>query len=234
MKAPRKICARKICAVVPVKETRDAKQRLAGVLSGAQRQQLALAMFEDVLAVLVSVRELAGILVVTIDPAATAIAVRHGARVSDDGARDGHTGAVAAAARQLAAEGRDMLQLPGDVPLVEAHDIGQLIAVHCSVLGSGPAFTIVPARDERGSNAVLCSPPDAVPLRFGENSFFPHLAAAKASGIEPKVVQLPRIALDIDTAEDLALLLAAPARTRARLLLDQWRVDLDNRIKATA
>jgi 2-phospho-L-lactate/phosphoenolpyruvate guanylyltransferase len=228
------MAARKICAVVPVKETRDAKQRLAGVLSGAQRHQLALAMFEDVLAVLVSVRELAGILVVTIDPAATAIAVRHGARVSDGGARDGHTGAVAAAARQLGAESCDMLQLPGDVPLVEAHDIRQLVAAHGGVLGSGPAFTIVPARDERGSNAVLCSPPDAVTLRFGENSLFPHLAAARASGIEPKVVQLPRIALDIDTPEDLALLLAAPARTRARLLLDQWRVDLGDRIKATA
>jgi 2-phospho-L-lactate guanylyltransferase len=230
---------RKICAVVPVKETRDAKQRLAGVLSGAQRQQLALAMFEDVLAVLASVRELAGVLVVTIDPAAAAIAARHGARVSGDGARDGHTGAVAAAAQRLAAESCDILQLPGDVPLVEADDIGQLIAAHCGaahhgILGSGPAFTIVPARDERGSNAVLCSPPDAVPLRFGENSFFPHLAAARASGIEPKVVQLPRIALDIDTPEDLALLLAAPARTRTRLLLDQWRIDLDNRIKVTA
>jgi 2-phospho-L-lactate guanylyltransferase len=225
---------RKICAVVPAKETRDAKQRLAGVLSGAQRQQLALAMFEDVLAVLASVRELAGMLVVTIDPAAAAIAARHGARVSGDGARNGHTGAVVAAARRLAAESCDMLQLPGDVPLVETHDIQQLIAAHCGVLGSGPAFTIVPARDERGSNAVLCSPPDAVPLRFGENSFFPHLAAARASGIEAKVVRLPRIALDIDTPEDLALLLAAPARTRARLLLDQWRIDLDNRIKVTA
>jgi 2-phospho-L-lactate/phosphoenolpyruvate guanylyltransferase len=221
---------RKICAVVPVKEARDAKQRLAGVLSGAQRRELALAMFEDVLAVLASVQELAGIMVVTVDPSAIAIAARYRAQVSHDGARDGHTGAVAAAARQLTAEGCDMLEVPGDIPLVEADDIRQLIAVH----DNAPAFTIVPARDERGSNTVLCSPANAVPLRFGENSFVPHLAAARACGIEPKVVQLPRIALDIDTPEDLALFLAATSRTRARALLDQWRVDLDDKIKVTA
>jgi 2-phospho-L-lactate guanylyltransferase len=221
---------RRICAVVPVKETGDAKQRLAAALTGAQRQQLALAMLEDVLAAIASVRELAGILVVTIDPAATAIAARYGARISSIGARDGHTGAVVAGAQLLATEDCDLLELPGDVPLVEADDIRQLIAGH----GHAPAFTIAPARDELGSNAVLCSPPDAVPLRFGDNSFFPHLAAARACGIEPKIVHLPRIALDIDTPEDLALFLAMPSRTRARALLEQWHVDLGARSKAIA
>jgi 2-phospho-L-lactate guanylyltransferase len=230
MKAPPRLCA-----VIPMKDSGQAKQRLAGVLSGMQRQQLALAMFEDVLAVLASARELAGILVVTIDPAATAIAARYRARICGDGARDGHTGAVAAAARRLATEGLDMLVLPGDIPLVQAGDIRQLMAVH----GSAPAFTIVPARDEHGSNAILCSPACAVPLRFGDDSFFPHLAAAKARGIEPKAVQLPRIALDIDTPDDLTLLLATPlletfARTRTHALLDRWHVRLDDGIKVSA
>jgi 2-phospho-L-lactate/phosphoenolpyruvate guanylyltransferase len=214
----------RLCAVLPVKESGQAKQRLAGVLSAAQRQELAMAMLEDVLAALASVTELAGILVVTVDPSAAAIASRYGARVTSDGARGGHTGAVVAAARQLAAERLGILEVPGDIPLVESGDIRQLIAAHDSGSGGTPAFTIVPARDQRGSNAVLCSPADAVPLRFGENSFFPHLAAARACGIEPKVVQLPRIALDIDTPDELELLLASPSRTRARALLDQWRV----------
>jgi 2-phospho-L-lactate guanylyltransferase len=206
-----------ITAVVPVKDTKEAKQRLAGVLSSAQRQALALAMVEDVLAALAAVPELAGILVVTADPAAAAIAARHGARVSPDGARDGHTGAVAAAARLLGSEA--LLEVPGDIPLVEPRDIRELVVAHGI---DRRAFTIVPARDQRGSNAVLCSPADGVPLRFGENSFFPHLAAARACGIEPKVVRLPRIALDIDTPDDLALLRATPSRSRASALLDSW------------
>ena len=58
---------------------------------------------------------------------------------------------------------------------------------------------------------------DAVPLRFGDNSFFPHLDAARRAGIEPTVLDLPGIALDIDTPEDLARFMAlkpqVPTRT---------------------
>jgi 2-phospho-L-lactate/phosphoenolpyruvate guanylyltransferase len=218
-----------ITAVVPVKETNEAKQRLAGMLSSAQRQALALAMFEDVLAALVASPELGRILVVTVDPAAAAIAARYGACVTGDGARDGHTGAVAAARRLLGEE--DLLQVPGDIPLVEPDDIGRLIAAHDA---DRRAFTIVPARDQRGSNAVLCSPAGAVPLRFGENSFFPHLAAARACGIEPKVVRLPRIALDIDTPYDLALLRATASRCRASALLACWQMPFQQGIEASA
>jgi 2-phospho-L-lactate guanylyltransferase len=223
----------RIQAVVPIKDTSDAKRRLAGVLCAARRQELALTMFEDVLAALTGVRELAGIVVVTVDPAAAAIAARYGARVCNAGAREGHTGAVAAAARELAAQA--MLTLPGDIPLVEADDIRQLIYVHRNATGGGArAFTIVPARDERGSNAILCSPAAAVPLRFGADSFLPHLATARRCAIEPTVVRLPRIALDIDTPDDLSLFLATPSPTRTRALLEQWRLRLHDAMSPTA
>jgi len=223
---------RNIYAVVPIKDTSDAKRRLAGMFGAARRQELALAMFEDVLATLAGVRELAGIVVVTVDPAAAAIAPRYGARVVSAGAREGHTGAVAAAARELAAEG--MLTVPGDVPLVEGGDIRELIDVHRRTTRDGRAFTIVPARDERGSNAILCSPAGAVPLRFGADSFFPHLAGAKRCGIEPAVVRLPRIALDIDTPDDVTQFLATPSHTHTRALLEQWRLRLDEGMSPTA
>jgi 2-phospho-L-lactate/phosphoenolpyruvate guanylyltransferase len=204
-----------IWAVVPVKETGCAKQRLAGLLPAHARQQLAIAMLEDVLQAIAAVPELMGIVVVTIDPTAARIASRMGARVWSDGARDGHTGAVTAAARRLAAHGSTMLTIPGDVPLVSPADIRHLLDIH----RRNPGFTIVPARDERGSNAIVCSPADLVPLRFGADSFFPHLAAARACGVEPTTVHLPRIALDIDEPADLAAFMKVPSTTRARELL---------------
>jgi 2-phospho-L-lactate guanylyltransferase len=216
-----------ICAVVPVKEAADAKQRLAASLSPEQRQQLAHTMFEDVFAALLNTPELASILIVTADRQAAELAARHGAEISDEAARDGHTGAVAAAARRLDERGLHMLTLPADIPLVQPQDIRQLLSAHRRAMqASDRGFTIVPARDERGSNAVVCSPAYAVPLRFGEDSFFPHLGQAKARGIEPMVLQLPNIALDIDTPEDLALLVAAPTRTRSQALLAEWRSTL--------
>ncbi len=203
-------------AVVPVKERDRAKERLSRLLPPEARQQLALAMLEDVLAAVVAASGLAGLLVVTVDPTARHLAERYGARILEEGARDGHTGAVAAAARLLANEERcGMLTLPGDIPLATAGEIGEVVKAH----RMAPSFTIVPSHDEGGSNAVAVSPPDAVPLRFGPNSFYPHLRAAKARGIRPIVVNLPGIALDIDNPEDLAAFMRQPSLTRTRALI---------------
>jgi 2-phospho-L-lactate guanylyltransferase len=120
------------------------------------------------------------------------------------------------AARQLPARGCAMLTLPGDVPLTTTAEIEQVVDAY----RQGHRFVIVPARDERGSNAILAAPADAVPLRFGEDSFFPHLAAARACGIEPAILHLPGIGLDIDTPDDLAAFLARPSTTHARAVLE--------------
>ena len=204
-----------IWAVLPIKDLTQAKQRLAARLTPGQRQALAAIMAEDVLDALAAVPQLAGILVVTVDPAAAALAHRYGARVSTEGARDGHTGAVTAAARLLAQEGRaGMIAVPGDIPRMAAGEITALLAAH----GSAPAFTIAPAHDDLGSNAVLCSPPDAVPLRFGEDSFFPHLDAARRAGLAPTVIRQAGIAMDIDHPADLAAFLRMTPRVPTRTL----------------
>ena len=95
-----------VWAVVPVKELEGAKQRLSSCLSPEERRALATIMLEDVLDAVSAVRELAGMLVVTVDPVATSLAGRYGARIVTEGAREGHTGAVTAAARLLAREGQ--------------------------------------------------------------------------------------------------------------------------------
>lgn len=185
-------------AAVPVKEFGGAKQRLAGLLTPTQRQALAAAMLEDVLAAL-SAAPLAGIMVNTLDAMATELASRFGARIITSGARDGHSGAVAAMAHILAEESAvGMLTCPGDIPGVTADEAEGLLAQHAAA----PAFTIVPAHDARGSNAVLLSPPDLLPLRFGNDSFMPHLEAARQHGLAPTVLRFPGFALDIDNPQD--------------------------------
>lgn len=212
-----------IWAIVPIKELDGAKQRLAPLLSPAQRRALIEVMMGEVLEAVAGARSLAGLLVVTLDPQATALAKRFGARVVTDGAREGHTGSVTAGLRLLASEGRNgMITLPGDIPAVTSQEIDLVVAAHLP----GPAFTISPAHDDLGSNAVICSPPDAVPLRFGENSYFPHLEAAERCGIEPMVIRQPGIAMDIDHPVDLASFLRLPqsAGTRTRALLEEMGV----------
>jgi 2-phospho-L-lactate/phosphoenolpyruvate guanylyltransferase len=207
-----------VWAVVPVKELTGAKQRLSSCLSPDERRTLATTMLEDVLDAVSAVPELAGVLVVTVDPAATSLASRYGARIVTEGAREGHTGAVTAAARTLVRQGRaGMMTMPGDIPRLSSAEIAATLAAH----RAAPAFTIVPAHDDRGSNTVICSPPDAVPLRFGEDSFYPHLDAARGRGIDPLIVRQPGIGMDIDHPVDLVAFLrmspSAPTRTLAFL-----------------
>jgi 2-phospho-L-lactate guanylyltransferase len=201
-----------IWAAVPVKEFAGAKQRLASMLTPMQRQALAAAMLEDVLAALADA-PIAGIMLNTLEPFAGELARRYGARIITEGARDGHTGAVAAMARILGEEGRAaMLALPGDIPRVTSKEIAAVIEAR----RPSPSVTIVPAHDERGSNAVLCSPPTVMQLRFGDDSFLPHLIAARALGIEPTIVKLPGIGLDIDQPRDLQAFRRATPRTATR------------------
>ena len=187
-------------AILPVKEMAGAKQRLAPLLSPEERIGLMQVMLRDVLAALSAAPSLAGIALVTLDPWAQALAQEHGARIITEGAREGHTGAVTSAAAVLQAEGvAAILTLPGDIPAAKPMEIEALIAAATA----SPAFIIAPAHDEQGSNAILMSPPNAVRLRFGEDSYFPHLTASRAAGIAPQILHLQGIAMDIDHPADI-------------------------------
>ena len=203
-------------AVVPVKNLGDVKQRLAGILGQSERTALFRAMLEDVLEALSGASSLAGIALVTRAEEAIALAERYGAECLIEPENRGPTAAVAFAARALADRGAGaLLQVPGDIPRVTSEEIESVMAAHAPA----PAVTIAPSRDFRGSNAVLCSPPDVFPFRFGDDSFYPHLAAARAIAIEPTVIERPGIGLDIDTPDDLEAFLASPSGTRAYRLL---------------
>ena len=199
-------------AVVPIKDIGDAKQRLASVLGVEERRNLFLVMVEDVLAALAKVSLLDGVMIVSRDPEAQRLATQYKARLLEESKNQGHTTAVAYAVRVLKQEGVDgMLQIPGDVPLVRAAEIEEVLRAH----GPAPSITIVPSRDKMGSNCVLCSPPDVMPLQFGINSFYLHLQSAQKHGLCPQVLTFPGIALDVDTPEDLRLLIqkVVPSRT---------------------
>lgn len=198
-------------AVLPCKDLSDAKQRLSPMLPEHERRELSALMLEDVLAALASTRELQGILVVTRDAEARRLAAQFEAEVCLEHENRGHTAAVLSGARHLAATNRmSMITIPGDVPSVTPYELGQVIEAH----GPAPSVTIAPARDKLGSNAVVCSPPGVIPLRFGDNSFYPHLETARQKGIEPSVIESPGLALDIDRPDDLVEFSRTPSATR--------------------
>lgn len=189
-------------AVIPVRGLDEAKQRLARVLAPAQRAALARAMLHDVLKVATSVQSLEGVLLVSADQEAIDLATRYGAEALAEAAPTGYSAAVAAAGRQLISQGAEgFLHLPADVPLATVAEIEQVIAAH----GAAPAVTVVPDLDQRGTNCLALSPPDLLTPAFGPDSCARHCELARSAGLEPAVLQLPGLGLDIDTGDDLVL-----------------------------
>ncbi len=202
----------KLWAVVPVGPFAQAKRRLTPCLLPHERAACARAMFEDVLAALVRSAALAGIVVVTGDADAARMARAAGAVVLADFENAGVSAAVETAARHLVSERQDgMLVIPADVPLTTPEDIDAIVAAH----RAAPSVTLVCASVDGGTNALACSPPDAIEFRFGADSFHRHQLAARERGIEAQVLQLARVGHDIDRPEDLAYFMQYPSATRS-------------------
>jgi 2-phospho-L-lactate guanylyltransferase len=140
--------------------------------------------------------------------------------VVDEGSGRGETGAVELAVKVCRERGASALAvIPGDIPLLTAADV-DVVLQH----GRHYDVVIVPSWDSRGTNAVLLRPPDALQLRFGSWSFFPHVKQAKRKGLSYKVVRLPRVALDVDTPDDLARLVPQAMGTRSYAVMEEMGI----------
>ena len=213
--------------IIPVKKINDAKCRLKFLLNPIQRKQLFQAMLEDVLSVVKSIPEIENISLATICPTAIKIAKKYGASILDTYRDEGQTEAIKKSAETLDKNGiKNMLLLPADIPLVTETEIRKVIEVH----KRSPMMTIVPAKDEQGSNCIALSPPTVIPLSFGPNSYFPHIEIARNSKLKFNTISLPGIGLDIDTPSDLKEVCKQPIRTRTQKFLNDQKI-VDQLIK---
>ena len=206
--------------LVPVKNLAGAKQRLAAALDQPARTELAQAMLLDVLETLANWAHRPDVGIVTSDPFALELADRFHFTVIADHANRGESDAIETATRYCESHGvNSSLVIPGDIPLIQSSELEKIIAA-APVEGS----VLVPAADDRGTNAIFRRPAGLFPARFGNDSFKPHHAAAQATGKPCIVLSLPGIALDVDNPEDLRSLAAAPGETRSQSLIRQWEL----------
>ncbi len=200
--------------LIPVKNLSAAKQRLATILDQPSRTALAQAMLQDVLAALHSWKNHPPVAVVTSDPYAIDLAGEYEFDVIPDADNPGETGAIEMATRICVERGvSSTLVIPADIPLIQAWELEEILK-HAPAEGS----VLVPAADGRGTNAAFRRPANLFPLRFGNDSFKPHHAAALAIGKPCVVLNLPGIAVDVDNPLDLQALMSLPGETRAQQL----------------
>jgi 2-phospho-L-lactate guanylyltransferase len=203
-----------VWAVVPLKNIRRAKQRLASLLTPNERSELMLAMVGDVLDALIQTPDLAGILLVSRAPEAADLAHQYGCELYAEAAGADLSESVQAAGGYLMANrnARGTLIVPGDLPLISAADVATILDQHQHI-------TLVPDSEGDGTNCVVSSPPNLIRYRFDGHSFKPHAEAAYGIGITPRIVRNEAFGIDVDTPRDLLRVLerAGPSRTRTCL-----------------
>jgi 2-phospho-L-lactate/phosphoenolpyruvate guanylyltransferase len=190
--------------LLPVKDLRNAKQRLAGVLTPEQRLGLANAMLADTIRAVQGVRRADRIFVVTNYEPAMQAARTNGWEILREEQQISESLSVDAASRQCEEMGVSaVLRLPLDVPLVESRDMDDLLSVECAA----PAVVVVPSRDGTGTNAILRTPPTLFASHFGSGSFAKHCAEAKRAGAQIIERRNARLEMDVDDEADLRALL---------------------------
>ena len=204
--------------LIPVKDLSNAKQRLSSVLDRAQREELARAMLLDVADAIGGWAERPPLALVTSDPFAMEVAQEFDFEIIQDRLNQGETEAIEMATQVCESRGvKSTLVIPADIPLVQGWELEK-------VLQAAPeeGSVLVPAADGRGTNAAFRRPANLFPLRFGNDSFKPHFAAARDTQKPCLVLLLSGVALDVDSPADLMDLIAAPGETRAQRLARRW------------
>ena len=209
-----------IMALVPVKSLDSGKTRLSPILDIHQRAAMIPAMVDDIFNALAAFGRMP-VLVVTGDSRVASMAESRGFSYLMETACISETMAIEAATRKAGELGAGgTMVVPGDIPLVQPEDFAAVLAA-APLQGS----LLVPAWDGRGTNAALRRPHDLFPLRFGNDSFLPHRAAAEKTGLRCAVLHNERLALDVDSPEDLFRFLEYSSTTITRRVLESFHLE---------
>jgi 2-phospho-L-lactate guanylyltransferase len=181
--------------LIGLKRLDDAKTRLAPDVSPQARRELMLTMLRHVVE---AARDagLGPVALATSEVTAPELARGLGVAVLSDAGLPWNEGLVHAL-RTITPTPGAVLFLAGDLPLLAPGDLTELADA-----APRPGVCIARARDG-GTNALLVTPSHAMAPGFGvRNSSEVHRRAATLLGLRCRVIDMPGLALDVDTVED--------------------------------
>jgi 2-phospho-L-lactate guanylyltransferase len=207
-----------ICVVVPIKAFTSAKTRLSDRLDPEQRACLAQASAERVLGAVAGC-DLVDLRLAVVDTDQAAKMARHwNFEVLQRPDLFGQSAAVGAGfAAAIKRGATSVLTVSADVPLVRPKDIQEMLRP------KAPVLVMVSDREGRGTNAMRLDPAIDFRLHFGPDSLAMHKREAAALELPVKVIDNPRVRLDIDTPDDIDALEVSGPDGR-RVLIEAGRL----------
>ena len=195
------------CALIAIKERSRCKTRLADVLPPPARMELVRAMLGAVLHAARNAQTVHSVLVISPErdtlPADIAVLADTGESLNS---------ALMQAHRMVREFGcHEIVVLPADLPAITPGEIDEL--VHA---GRAGGFAIAPDAAGVGTNALYLASAAPFQFQFGPDSQSLHLREARRLGLNPRVVRLPGLELDVDMPADLERMEGQPWLTRLR------------------
>ncbi len=189
---------------IPMKDPSASKTRLVNCLSDQERQDLALALFKRTLDVIERSGCDVDVLVVTESAWIESLCKGRAISVLWETQSSGLNAACDRAAR-WAVKHRyaKMAVLPADLALLSENEISRLVQLHLQ-----PGQIALCEATDGGTNCLLASPPDAIPYRYGPDSFRAHRREAMRTGLGCFILRDSDMRYDIDTSQDLQYLRA--------------------------
>ena len=188
-------------AIVPYKEPPFGKSRLSSRLTPAQRTVLATTMLEIVVEALSRAELVQGILLVSDSMNLVELTLKENIIILETettNLRDAVTQASRFASKQLSCP--TTFIVPADLPLITPEHIDFAITQHERV-------TIIPDARLQGTNGIIATPPNAFEYVFNGQSFQDHQYNARVAGLHPKSLQIETFSYDVDTFDDLMLVI---------------------------
>ncbi|MGH7963621.1 MAG: 2-phospho-L-lactate guanylyltransferase [Candidatus Binatia bacterium] len=207
--------------LVPMKALAWGKSRMSPLLSEAARRRLSRAMLTDVVTVALRTPTVEEVVVVSSDATVLTLARQLGALAVDEEYPRGLTGAVNVGTEFCLHQGATaLLVLLSDLPLVTSEEIASLFRQ----INGSPEIILVPCKEGDGTNALLRVPPAVIAPCFGGPSLAAHQTAARHQGVPCRVVEVPGMAFDLDSIEDLRRFAAQRTETHTFQVLQELGV----------
>ena len=187
--------------VIPVKRSIGSKQRLASELPDQVRQLVSRALASRMARCAAEGWAPSRVVVVGDDPEVTELCGRLGlATLPDLG--EGQSAAVRIGQAWCLERGATALAtVAADLPRVEATDIRELWAATARL--ERDSVALIPDRSGTGTNGMILNPAAQDLFSFGPDSLARHREMALHLGLQLSVLDLPRLAWDVDRPEDL-------------------------------
>ena len=184
-------------AIIPINEFSRSFTRLSSVLDLEQRMELAKNLSSRLIQILLAVDEVEKIVLFTCEKNWPG-ELQHSKLVlrKDEDKKPLKQKIDSVADWAYGSGAKKMMYLSIDLPLVEKKDITQIIDSHKHGL------TLVQAKKDGGTNALIADLPRKINFQFGADSFRKHLEAAKLEKLKTNIQSAEGLSFDLDDHDD--------------------------------